>query len=254
MKKHDMQTGSAHAAIIIVLVVGIMGALGWVFWQNFMAQDANNSANSNNKTADDTTKKVTYSQYVNEKLGFKFEYPKQSYQPSECKKRGEGDYIVGKQSLVDMQVLENGNSYIVAPTAYPVVEFKEVGETTLGVSCEVKAVTLAMVLDKQSSVEARSWYVEEIDAAEVTAALVRTGDFEGYEFTASLEAEKDGRQKVVMNTSKAPAYGTFKWDAFYYPTEKLFAYFATGQAGAFYTSPDGSNPQNQHVLESFEVL
>lgn len=57
MKKQNIQSGSAHLIIIIVLALALIGALGFVFWQNFM------QPKDDKKQDDSITKTVVDSKY-----------------------------------------------------------------------------------------------------------------------------------------------------------------------------------------------
>jgi len=46
VKKQNIQSGSAHLIIIIILALALIGALGFVFWQNFMQPKVNKSQDS----------------------------------------------------------------------------------------------------------------------------------------------------------------------------------------------------------------
>lgn len=55
MKKQNIQSGSAHLVIVIILALALIGALGFVFWQNFMQPKVNKSQDSSLiKTATDS--------------------------------------------------------------------------------------------------------------------------------------------------------------------------------------------------------
>jgi hypothetical protein len=70
----NLQSGSAHLIVIIVLVVALLGTLGFVFWQNFI----NKSAASNTATTAEESSKKTGDQeeYCSTYEKLCFDYPK----------------------------------------------------------------------------------------------------------------------------------------------------------------------------------
>ena len=60
MKQRQLQRGSAHAVIIIVLVVALLGALGYIYWQNFVGNQQTNGQ-TDTKTTTDAVSPVTTS-------------------------------------------------------------------------------------------------------------------------------------------------------------------------------------------------
>ena len=75
IKKSQMQKGSAHVVIIVILIIALIGVLGFVFWQNFIKKD-DVTKPATTAVSDETTEKpITYKTYTTDIYDISFEYP-----------------------------------------------------------------------------------------------------------------------------------------------------------------------------------
>src|SRR5687767_13384271 len=80
MRKKISQTGSAHAAIIVVLVIALIGALGFVFWNSFLKKEttvpqAENKPQTKDVCSSGENVNAENGTFCSKELGIKFTVP-----------------------------------------------------------------------------------------------------------------------------------------------------------------------------------
>lgn len=265
MKKSTSQTGSAYLVIIIVIVLAVIGALGYVLWNNMNKPKTNNTQTSQNKVATPPAKKSEIialqnsdmNKYVNYEQGFEFEFPKESYAPSQCMQkdyvenadhsmsRVDSYYIDSYAAGVPITVLESGNRFIITPKNIFILS--SYGAPGQAHKCETQSASVDL-LDRKNNVD-ESQYVANTNQLEFDVVpATNENDILAFihktlnDDTASIDTMgplTDGRQAVTMKGGTKNAHETgFAYKLWYYPAQKKLVYIALGQSISFEPTAD----------------
>jgi hypothetical protein len=281
------QNGSAHVIIISGLVVVIIGALAVVFYHNFIAKKDSNPSVTQGLVKTDTPKQkentiteisgTDMMRYINNDLGFRFDFPKQTYGSSGCHATDKWydnygnlvtapvtSYVVDS-GVVDMTVLQTTNRFTIARKNAPQFTVATYGSDArhYNSACKMVDITEDLLATGNVSTDYRSWQVYKIGSLDDIAAkasnlqYVPSGENVA-SISYSLGAVEDGRQVVTYSvTFKDPTAALTGGSAsktWYYPKQKLLVHIGLGQAYSFQKVTDHDSYYIDQVVESFSVL